>query len=788
MFEAYKDEITTAFEDYIALIPRRKREYISARDSVTGDLALLFMKAVTQLVITDAVSIDIEALLLHVRTILRAKESIEYCKSIPDDIFFDFVLPYRVNDEDFAVCSDIFFEELYPMVCDKSLAVAAKEVNYWCLSKATYQSSDDRTKNALATVNIGHGRCGEESVLAVSALRAVGIPARQVYSPYWLHCDDNHAWVEVFTGKSWQFMGACEPESELNIGWFNHAASKAGVVRYRTFGKMGSGTTADENRIFTTDDSTATYADTKQVRVSVPDYPRTKVGVYTINYGKMSLLREKLTDMKGEVTFTTGLADLIYFVYTEDGITAQVVKADETEITLSPGESQRYLEFDLAVPKGIVFESFEQDESHKRMVSLLDEKRRLAHKSGWDESEYLRKSGRNYPEIDKFIHYGKLSREQIESVLDTLSDKDFTDIKFKTLLDIACAFENKPNIPEKIFKEYLLKMRVKNEPLTPHRQLVQAFWPDEMRPKTPNDVASFIIGTTRKMDSLAYPGMTGSLAALLETGITTSENIPVHIVQTLRALGFAARLNPQDGAVEYFDGFGFVPVFAMDERNCRFVVRNKSGKTVRYGEDFTISRIDEEGRMETLSLNDSFDEGTTYLVREGLYAIVQGRRQIDGAMTGCITFANLSGGDAEDIVLTEIRDKTAEKLKNVDVSGVFEGKNKTIAAFVDLGSEPTEHFINELMENAEGLEDIEVLLFAEKEKKDKTLKKALDMGLCSIKYTEFDEKWRNLRREMGEGDERLPFALAVKNGRARFSFANYNVGSVKILCNILEMQ
>ena len=38
----------------------------------------------------------------------------------------------------------------------------------------------------------------EESAFLVSALRSVGIPARQVYVPRWSHCGDNHArssWV-----------------------------------------------------------------------------------------------------------------------------------------------------------------------------------------------------------------------------------------------------------------------------------------------------------------------------------------------------------------------------------------------------------------------------------------------------------------------------------------------------------------------------------------------------------------------------------------------------------------
>ncbi|MBQ7087981.1 MAG: hypothetical protein IJM96_10955, partial [Clostridia bacterium] len=166
-------------------------------------------------------------------------------------------------------------------------------------------------------------------------------------------------------------------------------------------------------------------------------------------------------------------------------------------------------------------------------------------------------------------------------------------------------------------------MRVKNEPLSPHRQLVRAFWPDEMRPKTPGDVCAYLLGTTKKLDSLSYPGVTGSLTAVLETGITVSENIPVHIVQMLRALGFAARLNPQDDAIEYFDGFGFVPIFSDDEKRALILVKNKSGKRAVYGEDVTISRIDEEGVFHTVKLNDSFDEGSVWLVREGVYACVQ---------------------------------------------------------------------------------------------------------------------------------------------------------------------
>ena len=60
----------------------------------------------------------------------------------------------------------------------------------------------------------------KESTFLVTALRSIGIPARQLYVPWWAHCDDNHAWVEAQVDGSWHYLGACEPEEALDRGWF----------------------------------------------------------------------------------------------------------------------------------------------------------------------------------------------------------------------------------------------------------------------------------------------------------------------------------------------------------------------------------------------------------------------------------------------------------------------------------------------------------------------------------------------------------------------------------------
>ena len=113
---------------------------------------------------------------------------------------------------------------------------AILEVNHWCHEKVTYRPTDGRTSSPLASVCTAYGRCGEESTFLVAALRSVGIPARQVYTPRWAHTDDNHAWVEAWADGKWYFLGACEPEPILNLGWFNESASRGMLMHTKVFG------------------------------------------------------------------------------------------------------------------------------------------------------------------------------------------------------------------------------------------------------------------------------------------------------------------------------------------------------------------------------------------------------------------------------------------------------------------------------------------------------------------------------------------------------------------------
>ncbi|MDR2148957.1 MAG: transglutaminase-like domain-containing protein, partial [Tannerella sp.] len=177
--------------------------------------------------------------LANVRSSFRAREEMPWGDSVPEQIFRHFVLPIRVNNENLDDSRMVFYEELKDRVQHLSLYDAVLEVNHWCHEKVIYQPSDSRTSSPMASVKTAFGRCGEESTFTVAALRSVGIPARQVYTPRWAHTDDNHAWVEAWVNGKWRFMGACEPEPVLDLGWFNAPASRGLLMHTNVFGDYG---------------------------------------------------------------------------------------------------------------------------------------------------------------------------------------------------------------------------------------------------------------------------------------------------------------------------------------------------------------------------------------------------------------------------------------------------------------------------------------------------------------------------------------------------------------------
>ncbi|MEI6822823.1 MAG: transglutaminase-like domain-containing protein, partial [Bacteroidota bacterium] len=186
--------------------------------------------------LNDMAEHDGSYFLAQVRASFAARDYFPYGKTIPEDIFRHFVLPYRINNENMDTARLVFYKELKERLKGLSMKQAALEVNHWCHERVAYQGCDSRTSAPLSTIKNALGRCGEESTFTVTAMRAAGIPARQCYTPRWAHCDDNHAWVEVWIDGQWHFLGACEPDANLDLGWFAGPSKRAMMVNTTVYG------------------------------------------------------------------------------------------------------------------------------------------------------------------------------------------------------------------------------------------------------------------------------------------------------------------------------------------------------------------------------------------------------------------------------------------------------------------------------------------------------------------------------------------------------------------------
>ena len=340
----YRNTVENIFKERVKTVG--KTFYNTQKENLTADEqeALKFLYAYMPL--ADVTDYPTSFFADNVRMAFKAREEMPWGKNVPELLFRHFVVPIRVNNEALDNARSVFYNELKDRIKGMSMMDAIIEVNHWCHEKVTYQPSDARTSAPLATLKTATGRCGEESTFAVAALRAVGIPARQVYTPRWAHTDDNHAWVEAWADGKWYFLGACEPEPVLNLGWFNAPASRAMLMHTRAFGDYnGPEEVMLRTSNFTEINLTSNYAPVASVDFYVKDsegkpVENARVEFKIYNYAEFFTAVTKYTDAKGHTSLSAGIGDLVVWASKDGKYAYQKVsfgKEKEATLTLPGG-------------------------------------------------------------------------------------------------------------------------------------------------------------------------------------------------------------------------------------------------------------------------------------------------------------------------------------------------------------------------------------------------------------------------------------------------------------------
>ena len=358
--EAYRNQVFQDFEQKQRALPHGDLFAIFSDSTLTLSEreALMFLYA--YMPIGDITDYSGNYYLENLRLSEQARNEMSWGKNVTDELFRHFVLPIRVNNENLDDSRKVFYGELKERVKGLSMKDAILEVNHWCHEKVVYRPSDARTSSPLASVKTAYGRCGEESTFTVAALRSVGIPARQVYTPRWAHTDDNHAWVEAWADGEWYFFGACEPEPVLNLGWFNAPASRGMLMHTKVFGRYnGPEEIMLETPNYTEINVIGNYAPTAKAVVTVTDangkpVSGAKVDFKVYNYAEFYTVATKYTGTDGRASLTSGKGDMLVWASADGAFGFSKLsfgKEDTLNLVLDKKGGEAYtLDLDITPP------------------------------------------------------------------------------------------------------------------------------------------------------------------------------------------------------------------------------------------------------------------------------------------------------------------------------------------------------------------------------------------------------------------------------------------------------
>ena len=743
---------------------------------------------------------------------------------MPEDIFLNYVLFHRVNEEEIAPCRTFFYEELAERTRGMDIKAAALEINYWCAQESAYHCTDDRTLSAISVYRRGIGRCGEKSVLAVNALRSAGVPSRQVYAPKWSHCDDNHAWVEIWSGGQWYFIGGGEPEQILNKGWFTNASSRAMMVHSRVFDtKIPDGEIIGKDGMVTMMNELKRYAIVKEISVQVKDeegkpVSGADVSFEVMNYSEYAPIAEKKTDENGRAVLTTGLGSLHVSVnICRDGQWLSAAgfmdtsKEDACEISLkvqSENENEIWKAVDMIAPHDAPVNTDMPTAEQKKVGN-----KRLAEANAYRERKLQNWSN---PECALFLNKKVQGIEEAaaysfrEKLLDVLSEKDRIDCTAEVLeehLEHANPYHGM--MKEETFVSYVLNPRVDDEVLQKYRKEIKEYFSKEEKKdlrENPEKIWKLVNAGIKSVPDKERASVITTPSGCLKTETGSFLSKKILFVAIARTLGIPARLNPNDRSMEYMKNGKFVSVLAKTEKNCSLILRAEDDTAWKYFQNWSIARM-ENGRYVSLKLGNMLFENQMLKLRliPGEYRIITSNRLPNGNIFAYEYHLEISAGETKEAVMKLREARLEDMLENISMpefalkredgseasAAEITADGKHILMFLEEEEEPTEHILNEIMEQEEAFAKYaDRIIFVVRSKEaleTPTLAKTLaKMKNVSIYFDDFSEITNTLGRRMYVDPDKLPLII-VTNGSLNgiYATSGYNVGTGDMLLRLM---
>ncbi|MHC1703646.1 MAG: transglutaminase domain-containing protein [Tenuifilaceae bacterium] len=798
--------------------------------------ALQFLYAFMPL--SDLAMHDDDYVFAQVETALEARDFFSWGKTIPEDIFRHFVLPYRINNEYTDTARQVFYKELKDRIKDMSMYDAALEVNHWCHEKVIYKGSDERTSGPLTTVRNAQGRCGEESTFTVAALRSVSLPARQVYTPRWAHTDDNHAWVEVWVNGKWYFLGACEPEPELNMGWFAGPAKRAMMTHSVVFGQyQGSEEKLQKDDKFTRVNLLENYTTTKTLPVKVlanngKVAVNAKVEFMLYNYAEFYPIATKYSDSQGFCSTITGFGDLIVWASKNGMFGYKKVDGNSTDtiiISIHNPERKSFVEtltLTPPTPESVPAADYFKVQVNNIRLQAEDMLRNMYVSTFIDSASicklasekrlkcsqiypYLKNSRGNWKEIYSFIE--SLSEQDTANglaILRNISEKDLHDALASTLRNhLKNTFDNN-TIDRNIFEKYILAPRIASEFVTSWRGFFQNSIIKTNADNNPTNLIRWISKNIKLDTRNNYYNVPISPEAVFEMKVADKTSRNIFFVAACRSFGIPARIEPATRKPQYLEDGKWIDVLFEEQvakespKGSIMLINQSDDKNFipQYYTHYTIARLDKD---QFTTLDYEFDQSLKFFpctlsLDTGYYRLMTGNRLNDGSVKCRIEYFSVVTDkkielpiivlpiEAQSGVLGKAEIEAGFKSLNGESEYILKsyiGKKGLVVAVIDPDKEPTKHLMEDVQLVKSGFDQWsgQILFIVAKGKLNKVFDPANYKNLpanCFFGYDSNGEITNAIDLMCGEnpGAQYPQVSIINANGEIIFYSEGYSIG------------
>ena len=531
----------------------------------------------------DLVNLKAEQFISYFTALNKNLKRVPWREKIDDFLFYYYVLPYRVSQEPLENFTTIYADTLYELIKDtKDMREAVLRINEWVFTKMRYRPTVRWDQNALTTIKRGFGRCEEMAILCIKALRTVGIPARNVYTPWWPFTNSNHAWVEVWVDGKWYSIGGGEP-TDLNNAWFAIPSKRAAIVKGVVYGEIEDikESIYKRKKGFTIINVTQNYTDVIELFIQVREkgIPKESVSVSicVYNYSSLPPVGFKKTDKDGYVKFIVGKTQL--FIYaSKDSLRGYkiwappskhkdtiVIEISKTEIpdtsfwlyTKRIEEERKKPKYkpnmdSLKLLQRLHFSQIKMVDS--AVIPVLSEKDRKlvnifyhAKKGAMELLEFYKSLSDTLKKI--FIDY-----------FDFLPPKDIVSLDtIKLEEELRAVLKSQELVSKELpdsLKEYIFSDRILFEQIGKWRRIIQPEFlkfKKESVKETVEEVFRWVKENIEKVEEKGYFGPMMSPLDVYRAKRATDTERYILITGILRSIGIPARIKWSYDAVEYWD-------------------------------------------------------------------------------------------------------------------------------------------------------------------------------------------------------------------------------------------